>query len=56
MNGLEKRTVEALDKMQSEDPEAAHVMADRLLLDLVDAEVVEAYERLVKRCRWWGCG
>lgn len=44
-----------LDTMPEGDPEAAHHMADRLLLQAVHPEIAAAYRRLVERCEWWAC-
>ncbi len=45
--------VMALDAINGDDPEAAHAIADVILLSLVPAKVCKAYEDLVKRCNWW---
>ncbi|QSR25554.1 hypothetical protein CFH99_07950 [Nocardioides aromaticivorans] len=49
------RAVAALDAIDGDDPDGAHSEADQVLLDAVPAEVADAYERLVARCRWWAC-
>lgn len=51
-----KEAVELLDKERGRDPEGAHAEADDILLAVVDPAVRDAYERLVKRAGWWGCG
>lgn len=45
--------VAALDAISAKDPESAHSDADDILLASVKPEVRAAYERLVKRCKWW---
>jgi hypothetical protein len=45
--------VEKLDAINASDPEAAHGIADEILLSLLPLEVNQAYTRLVQRCRWW---
>ncbi len=51
--------VRKLDAIDERDPEDAHSTADRVLLDCLKelgaAEVEDAYDRLVDRCRWWAC-
>lgn len=47
------QAVEAIDNIDVSDPEAAHIEADAILLELAGPEVREAYDRLVKRSRWW---
>jgi hypothetical protein len=43
----------ALDAISGDDPEAAHALADEVLLAAVPREVAEAYERLQGRAAWW---
>jgi hypothetical protein len=51
--------VDALDAIDTADPEGAHSDADELLLDALRAagrgDVVAAYERVKARSRWWAC-
>lgn len=55
MSGTESigRAVDAIDALSGEDPEAAHGMADAVLLENVDPRIADAYRRLVKRASWW---
>ena len=53
--GLSETVVEALDAIDSSDPEVAHSKADALILALLPENVANAYERLVTRSRWWNC-
>jgi len=45
--------VAALDAIDLRYPEAAHIEAEDILLDLVPLEVREAHQRLVDNCAWW---
>lgn len=60
----EQEAIKALDAIQSDangmsrrngsDPEAAHVDADNVLLDLAGPEVRDAYWRVAERVgAWW---
>jgi hypothetical protein len=48
-----ERAVAELDAIDGSDPEGAHGLADAILREVVPAEVNDAYERVVTRCRWW---
>lgn len=50
-----KDAVKALDALDVSDCEAAHSLADDILLDVVPKSVRDAYERVVKRAGWWAC-
>lgn len=45
--------VAALDALDGHDEEAAHGMADHLLLQAVPPEVAEAWERARERIGFW---
>lgn len=42
-----------IDALDADDPEAAHGMADDIVLAAAPPEVAAAYWRLVHRSRWW---
>ena len=48
-----------LDALSGDDPRAAHSDADSIVLDYLVANgavgIADAYDRVVKRCRWWAC-
>lgn len=46
--------IRALDAIDASDPEAAHGLADELLLGYVSPDVRLAYMRVIDRCKWWG--
>lgn len=50
---LTEEFVSLLDRIDVGDPEDAHWVADHVLLNAVDPEIREAYERVKDRCRWW---
>lgn len=45
---------EALDNLDTSDPERAHGEADALILAALPASTRAAYERLAARAPWWG--
>ena len=56
---LTLKTIQQLDALSGEDPEAAHSSADEILRHFLTEsgnwDVAEAYDRVAGRCRWWGC-
>lgn len=49
-----EEAVKALDAIDgNDDPEVAHVEADRVLYTIVPPEVQAAYDRVLNRTRWW---
>ena len=52
------RYVRELNGINTDDPEAAHGMADEILLRYLRAigheRVADAYDQVVERARWWG--
>lgn len=54
MTMLREEAVAALDAITGADPEYAHGAADEILLAYADPSVAGAYERLMRRCTWWG--
>lgn len=50
------RFVKELDSITTGDPEGAHADADAVLLRAVHPRIRKAYDRVVRRTRWWGTG
>ncbi len=46
-------TIALIDALDAGDPERAHGLADDLILNYVETELRDAYNRLVDRCAWW---
>ena len=46
-------TAATLDAIDPADPEAAHAVAEQVMLDALGPEVRAAYDRLVARAAWW---
>jgi hypothetical protein len=44
-----------LDLVGSDDPELMHSKADKILLEVIDKEIAEAYTKVVKSASWWAC-
>lgn len=44
-----EEAIRALDAINDDDPESAHLDADKILREAVPQEVADAYERLVER-------
>lgn len=53
----EPDAIRLLDGLDTDDPERAHSLAERYILELLEASghggVVAAYKRLADRCPWW---
>lgn len=50
-----EEAIAALDSIGAGDPEAAHCVADGILMNMVPVEVRDAYSRVIDRQEWWAC-
>jgi len=48
-----EQSVDALNRIPTEDPEVAHALADEIMRASVSLEVRNAYDQLRQRCPWW---
>lgn len=48
-----RQAVQALSRITTEDPEAAHAEAEEILLAYAGPEIETAYRSLIARSRWW---
>ena len=55
----EEELAAEIAKLNHRDPEKAHGDADRIMLEALKhvgwEKLAEEYEKLMKRCPWWGC-